>query len=39
MPLETIVRAFRIACEVLATHAGPDVPSRRWPTAMLPLVG
>ena len=37
MPLDTIVRAFRVACEVLATHVGPDVPSRRWPTAMLPL--
>ena len=37
MPLDTIVRAFRIACEVLATHAGPDVPSRRWPIALLPL--
>lgn len=37
MPLETIVRAFRIACEVLATHSGPDAPSRRWPSAMLPL--
>ena len=37
MPLETIVRAFRIACEVLATHAGPDAPLRRWPSAMLPL--
>lgn len=39
MPLETIVRAFRTACEVLATHSGPDAVSRRWPTAMLPLVG
>ena len=37
MPLEAIVRAFRIACEVLATHTGPDLPARRWPSAMLPL--
>lgn len=37
MPLDMIVRAFRIACEVLATHAGPDIPSRRWPSALLPL--
>lgn len=39
MPLETIVRAFRIACEVMATHDGPDITSRRWPTALPPLVG
>lgn len=39
MPLAMIVNAFRIACEVLATHSGPDVTSRRWPSAMPPLVG
>ncbi len=39
MPLETIVRSFVIACEVIATHSGPDITSRRWPTALLPLVG
>ena len=39
MPLAMIVSAFRIACEVLATHAGPDSVSRRWPTALSPLVG
>lgn len=31
------VNAFRVACEVLATHTGPDAVSRRWPTATLPL--
>lgn len=39
MPLDMIVRAFHIACEVLATHSGPDSVSRRWPFAMRPLVG
>ena len=39
MPLAMIVRSFVIACEVLATHAGPDSVSRRWPTALPPLVG
>lgn len=39
LPLEAIVRAFRIGCEVLATHSGPDVPARRWPTALGPLPG
>lgn len=39
MPLDLIVRAFHIACEVLATHGGPDAVSRRWPSAMQPLVG
>ncbi len=37
MPLSMIVRSFVIACEVLATHTGPDAVSRRWPTATLPL--
>jgi pyroglutamyl-peptidase len=37
LPLELIVKAFRIACEVIATHAGPDAPLRRWPSAMAPL--
>lgn len=37
MPLETIVRAFRIACETVATHQGTDAAVRRWPIAMLPL--
>lgn len=37
LPLELIVMAFRIACEVIATHDGPDAPLRRWPSAMPPL--
>jgi pyroglutamyl-peptidase len=37
LPLELIVKAFRIACEVIATHEGPDAPLRRWPSAMAPL--
>ncbi|HTJ59644.1 MAG TPA: hypothetical protein VL333_00480 [Candidatus Saccharimonadales bacterium] len=37
LPLELIVAAFRIACEVIATHDGPDARLRRWPTAMAPL--
>ncbi|HET8570081.1 MAG TPA: pyroglutamyl-peptidase I [Candidatus Limnocylindria bacterium] len=39
MPLATIVRAFRLACEVVATHAGPDAPLRRWPSVLPPLLG
>ena len=39
MPLETIVRSFVISGEVMATHSGPDVTCRQWPTALLPLVG
>lgn len=38
MSLELIVHAFRTACLVLATHTGPDGPSRRWPTALPPLI-
>jgi pyroglutamyl-peptidase len=37
LPLELIVKAFRIACEVIATHDGADAPLRRWPSAMAPL--
>jgi pyroglutamyl-peptidase len=37
LPLELIVKALRIGCEVLATHEGPDAPLRRWPSAMAPL--
>ena len=37
LPLAEIVRAFRIGCEVLATHSGRDVPLRRWPIALPPL--
>ncbi|MFN2519788.1 MAG: hypothetical protein ABR525_01945 [Candidatus Limnocylindria bacterium] len=37
LPLRVIVRAFRIACETVATHDGPDLPLRRWPTALPPL--
>jgi len=37
LPLELIVSAFRIGCEVLATHEGPDAPLRRWPSALAPL--
>lgn len=37
LPLELIVRALRIGCEVIATREGPDAPLRRWPTAMAPL--
>lgn len=39
MPLGTIVRSFRIACEVMTAHAGADAVSRRWPSAMQPLLG
>ena len=37
LPLDLIVAAFRIGCEVLATHAGPDATLRRWPSALPPL--
>jgi hypothetical protein len=37
LPLGLIVTAFRIACEVIATHDGPDAALRRWPSAMAPL--
>jgi len=37
LPLELIVNALRIGCEVVATHVGPDAPLRRWPSAMAPL--
>jgi pyroglutamyl-peptidase len=37
MPLATIRRSFVIACEVIATHTGPDAALRRWPTALPPL--
>jgi pyroglutamyl-peptidase len=37
LPLAVIVRAFRIACEVLATHEGADVTLARWPTVLEPL--
>ena len=37
LPLGLIVKAFRIGCEVLATHTGPDAPLRRWPSALAPL--
>jgi len=37
LPLELLVEAFRIGCEVLATHTGPDAQLRRWPTALAPL--
>lgn len=37
LPLELTVEAFRIACEVLATHEGPDAVLRRWPSAVGPL--
>jgi pyroglutamyl-peptidase len=37
LPLELIVKALGIACQVIATHDGVDVPLRRWPTAMAPL--
>lgn len=39
LPLALIVMAFRIGCEVVATHEGPDAPLRRWPSAMAPLPG
>ena len=35
--LDLIVAAFRIGCEVLAGHAGPDAALRRWPSALPPL--
>ena len=37
LPLDLIVHALRIGCEVIATHEGPDAPLRRWPSAMAPL--
>jgi pyroglutamyl-peptidase len=37
LPLTTLVRAFRLACETVATHEGPDLPLRRWPTALPPF--
>lgn len=37
LPLELIVKALRIGCEVIATHDGPDEPLGRWPSAMAPL--
>ena len=37
LALELIVSAFRLGCEVVATHEGPDVTLRRWPSAMAPL--
>jgi len=37
LPLELIVQALRLGCEVLATHTGPDAPLRRWPSALAPL--
>lgn len=39
LPFDLIVRALRIGCEVLATHAGPDAPLRRWPSVLPPLAG
>ena len=39
LPLEDIVRGFRIACEVIATHTGPDATLRRWPSATRRLLG
>ena len=39
LSLELIVKAFQIGCEVIATHEGPDVLLRRWPSAMGPLSG
>ncbi|MDQ6858276.1 MAG: hypothetical protein M3Z65_04700 [Chloroflexota bacterium] len=37
LPLDLIVAAFRIGCEVVAAHTGPDAVLRRWPSAMAPL--
>ena len=37
LPLELIVKALGIGCEVIAMHNGPDEPIRRWPSAMAPL--
>jgi len=39
LPLEDIVRALRIGCEVIATHTGPDATLRRWPSALPRLLG
>jgi len=37
LPLSDIVGALRIACEVIATHTGPDATLRRWPSALARL--
>lgn len=37
MTLGTITQAFRVACEVLATHDGPDAQAHRWPSALAAL--
>jgi pyroglutamyl-peptidase len=37
LPLELIVNALRIGCEVIATHQGRDAPLRPWPSALAPL--
>jgi pyroglutamyl-peptidase len=37
LALDLIVKAFRVGCEILATHEGPDAPLRKWPSAMAPL--
>jgi pyroglutamyl-peptidase len=37
LPLDLIVKAFQIGCEVLASHAGSDATLRRWPSALEPL--
>jgi len=39
LPLSDIVGAFRIGCEVIATHTGPDATLRRWPSALPRLLG
>lgn len=39
LPLSDIVHALRIACEVMATHTGPDMTLRHWPSAMTRLLG
>ncbi|GAC1695140.1 MAG: pyroglutamyl-peptidase I [Candidatus Limnocylindrales bacterium] len=39
LPLSDIARALRIACQVIATHTGPDTSLRRWPSALPPLLG
>ncbi|HVR88699.1 MAG TPA: hypothetical protein VHG53_04040 [Candidatus Limnocylindria bacterium] len=37
LPLADIIRAFKIGCEVIATHSGRDVTLRRRPSALPPL--
>ncbi len=37
LPLDLIVMAFRLGCETLATHTGPDAALRRWPSSLEPL--